>query len=573
MQGRGRSLLAALAVVLVTASGCGSRTAPPEESPAAPSVVAPRLGPGDRPEPRPSRGLPDPNVVLVVMDDVSIDLLATMAEAQRMRGEGAAYSAAFVPDSLCCVSRASLLTGQYPHQTGVRTNTANTPNLVGPLGGWEAFEAYGNLERSVNLRLQEAGWETGFVGKYLNQYEYTAGGAVPPVPPGWSTWQPVFGSAYDGWDFDVMEGSSDDPAAATVEHVDAPPASAPDAEKDAAYAGTVIADRAVDFIREHEAGAAPYFLTVAPYAAHSRVGPTPHYPGDPGFPPAFADRPSGGRPGNCGLVRCSDLGAEDLPGFADDQANNLPVRADGTPAWQWRPSLDAPDPGRAAATLRSRAQMVQSVDRMLGRIREAVGPDTYVVLVSDNGLHVGQHGLGVGKGTAFESDVRVPLVVTGPAVRPGERHALVSSLDLAPTIEELAGLRPAAYRSGDSLLPDLVGTDTDRRRFVFLEHTYAPSLGLDPDASYAGGTMDDIPSYVAVRSRDALLVRYDLDPSWEGVDHAFELYDYRGVGWERRNAYADPDQRVLVARLTERLERVRRVLDRQRRRAGGRSLP
>ena len=548
MGGRRRvgALVLALALVAV---GCGSRTRPPEDRTAPPVRV---VAPVDRAEPRPVRSLPEPNVVLVVMDDVSTELLATMRHAQRMVRAGASYDRSYVVDSLCCVSRASLLTGQYPHQTGVRTNTANTPNPVGPLGGWEAFEAHGNLTRSVNVRLQRAGWETGFVGKFLNQYEYVPGGLLPPVPTGWSSWQPVFGTAYDGWDFDVMTA---DAAGTRVEHVAAPPEWAGEEEKDAAYAGTVIADRAVDFIREHEAGTAPYLLAVAPYAAHSRTTLEPHYPGDPGFPPAFADRPTATRPGNCGLVRCADLDARDLPGWADDQADNGPVRADGTPAAQWRPALGAPDHHRATAALRSRAQMVQSVDRMLGRILDAVGPDTYVVLTSDNGFHLGQHGLGAGKGTAFDSDVRVPLVVTGPAVRPGERHGLVSNLDLAPTLEQLAGLRPAAYRSGESLLPDLVSPSGDGRRFTFLEHTWAPSLGLDPDASYAGGTMDDIPSYVAVRSRRALLVRYDLDPSWEGVDHAWELYDYADVGWERRNSWADPGSRRLVARLTDRLER------------------
>jgi N-acetylglucosamine-6-sulfatase len=145
--------------------------------------------------------------------------------------------------------------------------------------------------------------------------------------------------------------------------------------------------------------------------------------------------------------------------------------------------------------------------------------------------------------------------VTGPAVRPGERRGLVSNLDLAPTLEQLAWLRPAAYRSGESLLPDLVSPSREGRRFTFHEHTWAPSLGLDPDAAYAGGTMDDIPSYVAVRSRQALLVRYDLDPSWEGVDHAWELYDLADGGWERRNSYAAPGNRRLVARLTDRLVR------------------
>ena len=56
-----------------------------------------------------------------------------------------------------------------------------------------------------------------------------------------------------------------------------------------------------------------------------------------------------------------------------------------------------------------------------------------------------------------------------------------------------------------------------------------------------------IPSYVAVRSRNALLVRLDLDPSWEGVEVAWEFYDYRDAPYERTNTFADPDKRTRYA--------------------------
>lgn len=555
--------------VVLTALGLGSGAwlSPKVEAPAAsspgpgsraPQVPGPRHRPGhergqhrERPDhPSGPKGPASPsNIVLVLMDDVSMDLVQTMSQAAAMRREGASFEHSFVVDSLCCVSRSSLLTGQYPHQTGVRTNTANTPNPVGPVGGWEAFAAYGNPERSVNVRLQQAGYTTGFVGKYLNQYEPVPD---PVVPPGWSDWEAVFGNAYDGWDFDMTQPVGDD---VVVRHVDAPPAAASEEEKDAAYAGTVIADRALAFIREHRRDDAPYFLAVAPYAAHSRVGPHPYYPGDPGFPPAFRDRPGPGRPGNCGPVPCGDLGLDDLPGFGDDQADNAPRRADGSPAPRWRLHEPWMTPGVALSNLRSRAQMVQSVDRMLRRIRAAVGPDTYVVLTSDNGFHLGQHGLDRGKGTPFVSDVQVPLLVTGPGVVPGRRQEVVSNLDLAATFEQLAGLRRAPYRSGSSLVPTFGDPATDHRRFTFFEHTWARSLGTDPDAMYAGGTMDLIPSYVAVRSRTGLLVRFDLDPDWEGLDPAWEYYDYTDTGWERTNQYGDPAHRSEIALLTRRLAR------------------
>ena len=183
---------------------------------------------------------------------------------------------------------------------------------------------------------------------------------------------------------------------------------------------------------------------VAPFGPHSRTRPEGHYPSDPGFPPAFADRPGSGAPGNCGPVDCSDLDASVLPGFADDQTDNAPVYADGSPATQWRPAtVSSPDAGVATATMWQRAQMVQSIDRLVARIRAEVGPDTFVVLTSDNGFHLGRYGLGQGKGSPFEADVQVPLIVTGPGVVPGERSEVVSNLDLAPTLER-PGRAPAA---------------------------------------------------------------------------------------------------------------------------------
>ncbi|MBD8868145.1 sulfatase-like hydrolase/transferase [Nocardioides donggukensis] len=493
---------------------------------------------------------PPPNVVLVLLDDFSLDLLPTMRHARRMQRRGATYRNAFVVDSLCCVSRASLLTGQYPHQTGVLTNTANTPNPYGPIGGWEAYAAYGNEERTVSRALQRRGYTTGFIGKFLNQYE-ARDGVVPPLVDGWDEFNVIFGSAYDGWGF---QSSYVEDGRLRVRDHPAPPADADDATKDAAYVGAVTEQMALDFLDEHGDDEAPYFLEVASYSPHSRVGPEGAYPGDPVFPPAFRDRAGPGRgTGNCGLRSCPRLTERDLVGFGDPQDDNLPRYADGSRAPSWKGEAAPLAAEHAADSLRNRARMVASVDRMLGRILDAVDDDTYVVLTSDNGFHLGQHGLGRGKGTPYDSDVHVPLVVTGPGVVPGVRREVVSNIDLAPTFEELAGATSPRYRAGTSLVPTFADRDLDRRGVTFIEHTWAPSLGFDPDRSYSGGTIDRIPSYVAVRSRTGLLVRLDLDPSWEGEDVAWEFYDYRDAPFERTNTVARADKRAEVRFLKKRI--------------------
>jgi N-acetylglucosamine-6-sulfatase len=555
MRRTGRAAPVALLIAVALAGCTSNQGAAPSPGPWAEPSVEPAIGPDNPVVPE------RPNMVLILMDDFSMDLLKTMRHAKEMARRGASYPNAFVVDSLCCVSRASLMTGQFPHQTGVLTNSANMPNEYGPIGGWQAFSAYGNLERSVNVRLQEHGYATGFVGKYLNEYELRPGRPAPPIPPGWTDWNAVLGSAYGGWGF--VSTYVDDGELRVRRHR-APPLEASDQEKDDAYAGAVTSGLALDFIRRHQPDEAPYLLEIAPYAPHGRVSRHASYPGDPVFPPAFRDRPRPGHPqGNCGAVRCDDLGLRELPGYGDDVADNAPRWPDGTVAPAWRPEAPHSHAATWIGQVRDRARMVQSIDRMLGRVLAAVDDNSYVVLTSDNGFHLGQHGLGGGKGTAYDSDVHVPLLVVGPDVLPGARHDLVTNIDLAPTFEDLAGLQPAAYRSGRSLTPSLLDRPDDgsagqvlaERDTVIIEHTWAPSLAGDPDQPSTGGNIDLIPSYVAARSRTGLLVRLDLDPGWQTTSWAWEYYDYRVVGWERTNAYADPRYAGEVAALRRAITR------------------
>ncbi len=491
-----------------------------------------------------------PNIVLVLMDDFSMDLLQTMRSAREMRRRGASYSHAFVVDSLCCVSRASLFTGQYPHQTGVRTNTSGSAGGM-PLGGWPAFESYGNPERSFNVAIQQAGYTTGYVGKYLNEYEWVPGRALPPVPPGWSDFNVVFGSAYDGWDFASTYLSN---GQLKVRQHDAPPLSAPIARRDRAYAGSVIERHAMSFIKRRQAEAAPYFLEVSAYAPHNRTQPKPYYPGDPVFPPMFRDRPRDGKAGNCGPVKCASLTTQDLPGFGDDRKDNRPLTREGKPTTAWNTRANPFSPAANVNDLRNRAMMVQSIDRTVRKILRTVDDNTYVVLTSDNGFHLGQNGLGRGKGTAYDTDVHVPLLVVGPGVVRGTRAELTSNIDLAPTFEEIAGLTPRPYRFGASLVPTFGDPALVRRNHVFFEHTAQALTKKDPDSALRGDELDRIPTYVAVRSRTGLLIRYDLDNAADRVDYGYEFYSYKNRVWEKTNAFAQPRHAPEVGGLLAKLK-------------------
>lgn len=499
-----------------------------------------------------------PDIILILMDDFSLELLRTMPEATRMAAEGATYENAFVIDSLCCPSRAALLTGQTPHHTKVLTNTENDPEH--PVGGWSAFQRYGNLDKQFSIGLQEAGYTTGFVGKYINAYEATTGPdgkRVPPAKvPGWDSWNALLGGAYAGWGY--QSTFLDDNGAVQLRNHPRPPTSAGPAEKDAGYATNVTRDYALDFITRHRDDEEPYFLEIATYGPHSRLG--HHYPGlDTWFPPAFADQAPADDPegGNCGRVECADLTLTDLVGYGDDRSDNAPTylgRGGGTSAAPaWRTNKVSLSDETALSQYRDRARMVQSIDRMITQVREAAGENTYIVVTSDNGYHLGQHQLNGGKGAPYDSDTRVPLVVVGPDVVPGKRSQFVNNIDLAPTFLDIAGAPTPAYVSGSSFAQSLSRPRLPGGRYAFFEHTYAKAHPGEVDLDRgSGGTIDIIPSYLAVRGSQGLLVRFDLDKSWKGTDYAYELYRYDRP-WEDRNVFAEDHAKPYARDLMRRL--------------------
>ncbi len=526
-------------VVMLSAASCGSS----REASGAASTTGAELTEPPAVYNGPA-GVDRPNIVFVLMDDASIDALRTMRSARYMARHGASYDWAFVVDSLCCPSRAATLTGQYPHQNGVLTNVPNLPNEYGPIGGWKAFVAHGSEQRTFALRLQQSGYTTGLVGKYLNGLGAgiqgrPTGHPVNDVPPGWSEFRALMGSAYDEWKYEATE--PDGNGGYQVRSYPAPK-TANKNRRDRVYAGTVTQQLALQFIRDHSDDEAPYFLYVGTYAPHGRIGDKPAYPDMPLYPPAYRDRPSKRWPhGNCGRIDCRALTVKDLPGFGDPRGDNQPYRANGHRAPAWNPSPQKLSKAVAHTHLRNRNRMMQSVDRMVLQILDLVDDNTYVVLTSDNGYHIGQYGLTVGKGTPYDSDIRVPLLVMGPGVKQGPRAAMVSNIDWAATFEDLAGIGVPDYRSGRSMVPTFTRPKARLQSYTFVEHTFNKTRpGSDPDRAFTGGGLNVIPSYLAVRSRNALLVRFDLDRSWDGTSYAYEFYDLRKRRYERTNQFANP---------------------------------
>jgi N-acetylglucosamine-6-sulfatase len=206
------------------------------------------------------------------------------------------------------------------------------------------------------------------------------------------------------------------------------------------------------------------------------------------------------------------------------------------------------------AAYRERAQATESVDKLLADTettlaRQGIAKNTYIVFSSDNGYHLGQHRILEGKETAFDTDIRVPLIVVGPGIPRGKVVPQVTqNVDLAPTFEQLAGVRPSRAIEGHSLVPLLHphGSAPRWRTVALLEHHGDTQPG-DPDFDGAGSNP---PTYVGIRIQARHL------PGFSGpVDATWVEYDDRQHEIEYYNDAKDPYQLDNIAGTLTRAQR------------------
>jgi arylsulfatase A-like enzyme len=411
-----------------------------------------------------------PNIVFVLTDDLAWNLVQYMPQVQKLQSQGATFNDYTVTDSLCCPSRSSIFSGRFPHDTGVFTNGGND-------GGFGYFHGHGEESQTFATALQAKGYQTAMMGKYLNGYlpAATLGGTQPYVPPGWNEWD-VAGNGYPEFNYNLNENH-------TVVHYGSRPED---------YLTDVLAAKGSAFIAKSAAAHEPFLLEVATFAPHAPYTPAPRDVND--FPGLTAPR-----------------------GPAYD---TLPTDA---PPWlAGRTPLTAAEQQAIDTAFRKRAQAVQAVDDLIRTLRATlakagVAGDTYVVFSSDNGYHMGEYRLNPGKMTAFETDIRVPLVVAGPGVASGKvSTAAVENIDLTPTFQALAGAPTPSNVDGHSLVPLLHGgSGMDWRTASLVEHHGPDTQSSDPDlpAPNSGNP----PSYEAIRTSTYTYVEY--------VDGSREYYD------------------------------------------------
>lgn len=424
---------------------------------------------------------PKANIVFVLVDDFSSDLMEYMPTVEELAKVGVSFSHYFVTDSLCCPSRASILTGRFPHNTGVFRNT-------GAGGGYLVFRNRGEDQDTFATSFKAAGYRTAFYGKYLNGYTPRNQNHTPA--PGWDEWVVGGAQPYGGFNYTLNENGR------LVDYGDA--------EDD--YVTDVLADKALSFIGAAAEAKQPFIVEIAPYAPHAPYTPAPRHAG-----------------------RFQDVKAPRAPNF------NVPANAT-TPAWlRTHPPLSQAQIDQIDADYRERVQAVQAVDDLMARLRKTLTDEglldsTYVVFSSDNGYHMGAHRQVPGKMTAFDSDVRVPLVIAGPLLKAGVVvDDIAENIDLRPTFERLAGIDTAGDTvDGVSLVDLLQGKGGPQRTSALIEHRGPVQAPDDPDNPEDDGA--NPPTYEAVRTATSLYVEY--------ADGEVEFYDLRSDPFALTNTAA-----------------------------------
>lgn len=329
--------------------------------------------------------------------------------ASKPNGSWITFDNAFLSTPLCCPSRATILSGQYSHHTGVTDNTKTPPTF--------------NDRDTLPTWLKASGYTTGLFGKYLNGYPWTL--APSYIPPGWDDWF-AFSQSSGYFNYTVNDNG-------VLKLY---------GKRQADYSTNVTANQAISFIQN--SGTTPFFVDWTPHAPHAKFTPQSKYatlyagttpPHSPNFNEAdVSDKPAWirSRP----LLTDSDIATTD--------ANRLN-------SWRTLRSVD------------DDIRKLMAVLKQTGKLN-----NTVIIFMTDNGYSWGSHRW-MTKQCEWEECIRTPMMIRYPRAANQNLKQLVSNIDIAATIDALTGSSATIPQDGTSLVPLLKGQVTGWRDQLFFE--------------------------------------------------------------------------------------------------------
>ena len=455
-----------------------------------------------------------PNIVLILADNLNPTLLGPYGNTDirtpnldGMAQEGVTFDRAFAVSGVCSPTRASLLTGLLPSQTGVHNALPSSYDVE----NWSAIEEFRNLPQT----LSDAGYRTGLVGKYhLGQPD----------------------NAQLGFDYWVTfpSGHTNSFHGATI------------IDNGRAYweEDTHLTDfwtaKAAEFIRKSAGRTEPFFLFLS-YNGPYNLAPVVLNPPDNRHAPYYEKHvPASPReplhPFLKNLIVDAILdNREALKDWRTDEGrggNNHQKLTWADLAWA---TADALNDKTAMINVGSEVSMLDDgVGRVLATLETlGLAQDTLVIFTSDQGAAYGQHGLWGNSSqatpvVAYDQNMRIPFIVSHPGkIKAGQTaDEMINLYDVLPTLLNYVGLEKLSLRNtpGKSFHDVLLGNKVAWENEVYFEY---------------------------------ILTRAIRTPEWKYVKRFLrtpnELYYLTDDPGENHNLIEDPDYKDTVADLDNRL--------------------
>lgn len=484
-----------------------------------------------------------PNIIYIMSDDHDNDAISAYnrqfiqtPNIDRLAKEGMLFNRAFVGNSICSPSRATLLTGQHSHKNGVKDN----------------FTRFDSSRITLPKLLQQAGYQTALIGKWhLHSY-----------PTGFDYWRILPGM-----------GQYIDTRMITM---------AGDTITEKGYATDVITDDALNWLEQRDQSK-PFALFFHHKAPHRYFFPslkhlesfhTRRFPEPATLYADNSDRGTAWQQQTMSILRdmqlCSDLkidpkylaGIPELePSASEVNYYNAIMRRvapgqrqryeeiyaeRGMIIQQQKPSGEQLLRLKYQWYMQDYLACIASIDESIGRLldyldQKNMTPETAVIYTSDQGFYIGENGW-FDKRFAYDVSMQTPLLIRWPGViQPGSvNNSLVQNIDFAPTMLNMAGAPIPGWMHGLSIQPEFNGRQLNRKYLYY--HYYE----LSKDHSV-------IP-HLAVRGERYKLIYFYTVNEWE-------FYDLQKDPAEQRNLINATSYNKEVARLKKELNRLRDLYD------------
>ncbi|KAI8899367.1 alkaline-phosphatase-like protein [Globomyces pollinis-pini] len=427
-----------------------------------------------------------PNIVFILADDHDgfHNMEQYMPNFQKLFVQGGTkFENHFINTPVCCPSRMSILSGKTTHNH-------NLTDTLPPYGGYTKMRALNLDAEYLPSWLQQEGYNTYMTGKLF--VEYTLEYGDKNVPVGWND----FDAAVYPFTFDYNN-----------------PVFSKNGAKPQLFSGQyntdILTQKTLAQLKDAAVRDEPFFSYIAPIGCHTGVEikfPLPKPPAVPNAtftPPIPAPRHQHLLP-NLTLPiseNYNELDRSDKPIWI---RNLTPLNANN------KTFLDN--------MYRSRVLSLLSVDDMIGQIVEQLKMDgrfenTIFMYSSDNGYHLGNHGMLQGKETCYEEDIKTPFYVSGPGIGKGKISNLrTSHIDIAPTMVALAGRKQVPESVDGSIIP------------IFEESELNSALlnGQQPRGDYTGI------EFWGIKLDEGAAIQFPIDMNTEG-EFFHPNFTYKGI--------------------------------------------